>query len=178
VQVNATLASPLADVQAVGDDARRFESLYRTHYAAIHAYARRRLVERADDVAAETFLVAWRRLDDVPGDPLPWLYGVARRVISDLRRGARRQAALVERVAAVAPADLATPQLADRELASALAALSERDRELLLLVYWEDLEPSRAARALGCSRAAAATRLWRARRRLQANLERSRGEEE
>lgn len=176
--MNATLASPLADVQAVGDDAQRFESVYRTHYGAIHAYARRRLPERADDVAAETFLVAWRRLDDVPDDPLPWLYGVAWRVTSDLRRGERRQAALAERVAAVTVPNPATLELADRELASALAALSEGDRELLLLAYWEDLEPARAAKALGCSRAAAATRLWRARRRLHAALERSRGEEQ
>ena len=48
---------------------------------------------------AETFLVAWRRLDDVPADALPWLYGVARRVLANQRRSADRGAALERRLA-------------------------------------------------------------------------------
>jgi RNA polymerase sigma-70 factor (ECF subfamily) len=86
---------------AQGGDASRFEALYREHYAAVLAYARRRIPGRADDVVSETFLVAWRRLDDVPSDGLPWLYGVARRVVADVRRSAGRQQALAERLAEV-----------------------------------------------------------------------------
>ena len=152
------------------DGVHRFEAIYREHAGSVTAYARRRLPERADDVLAETFLVTWRRLDDVPDDALPWLYGVARRVVADLRRGSRRQEAVVERLAAL-PEEASGPVELDVELFTALAAIPERDRELLLLVYWEDLEPRRAARALGCSRATVATRLWRAHRRLRAELE-------
>jgi RNA polymerase sigma-70 factor, ECF subfamily len=170
VQVNATLAGRVLPIREADDEARRFESVYRDYYGSLHAYARRRLPERADDVVAETFLVAWRRLEHLPGDPLPWLYGIARRVLADLRRGVRRQDALAERIAREPANELA--EIPDRELASALAALPERDRELLLLVYWEDLDPAQAARVVGCSRAAAATRLWRARARLKARLER------
>ena len=167
--MNATLAGRVLPMQEADEDARRFESVYRDHYGSVHAYARRRLPERADDVVAETFLVAWRRLEHLPREPLPWLYGIARRVLSDLRRGAHRQDAVAERIAREPANELA--EIPDRELASALATLSERDRELLLLVYWEDLEPAQAARVVGCSRAAAATRLWRARARLKERLE-------
>jgi RNA polymerase sigma-70 factor, ECF subfamily len=170
VQVNATLAGRVVSMRGADEAALRFESVYRDYYGSIHAYARRRLPERADDVVAETFLVAWRRLEHLPKEPLPWLYGIARRVLADLRRGARRQRALAERIASE-PADELS-ELPDRELADALAALSERERELLLLVYWEDLAPAQAARVVGCSRAAAVTRLWRARARLRERLER------
>jgi RNA polymerase sigma-70 factor (ECF subfamily) len=155
-------------------DERRFEAIYREHAGAVAAYARRRLPDRADDVLAETFLVTWRRLDHVPDDALPWLYGVARRVIADLRRGSRRQEAVAERLAGL-PEETSKACELDSELFAALAAIPERDRELLLLVYWEDLEPRRAALALACSRATVATRLWRAHRRLRAALERTGG---
>jgi len=52
----------------------------------------------ADDVVAEVFVVCWRRLDEVPVDPLPWLLGVARRVLSTQRRGERRRGALRDRL--------------------------------------------------------------------------------
>ena len=152
----------------------RFEAIYRECAGAVAAYARRRLPEQAEDVVAETFLVTWRRLDDVPDDALPWLYGVARRVIADLRRGSRRQGAVAERLAGL-PEETVRPGELDVELFAALAAIPERDRELLLLVYWEDLEPRRAAPALGCSRATVATRLWRAHRRLRTELDRGGG---
>lgn len=170
--MNATLAKRVALMRVADEDgdARRFECIYRDYYGLIHAYARRRLPERADDLVAETFLVAWRRLEHLPRDPLPWLYGIARRVLADLRRGARRQDALAARIAREPAIELA--EIPDREVAAALAALPERDREVLLLVYWEDLDPAQAARVVGCSRAAAATRLWRARARLKERLER------
>ncbi len=159
-------------------NAGAFETIYRSNYRALHTYAERRLPERADDVVAETLLVAWRRLGDVPEDSLPWLYGVARRVIADFRRSARRQAAVAVRIGGVRRDEASVVGLADSELALALATLSEGDRELLLLIHWEDLELARVARALGCSRAAAATRLWRARRRLRTALARTGGDEQ
>jgi RNA polymerase sigma-70 factor, ECF subfamily len=154
----------------------RFERLFREHHAAVRAYALRRAPrDMAGDVVAETFLVAWRRLDDVPDDPLPWLYGVARRVLANARRSADRGVALERRLAAAAaPAALVDPgeSVGEAEIVrAALARLSERDRETLMLVAWEGLSSGRAARAAGCTRAAFAVRLHRARARLAAQLE-------
>jgi RNA polymerase sigma-70 factor, ECF subfamily len=153
----------------------RFETLFREHYAAVRGYALRRGPrDTAPDVVAETFLVAWRRLDDVPADPLPWLYGVARRVLANARRSADRGTALERRLAGAAvPAGLGDPgeQVGEAEFVRvALASLSERDRETLMLVAWEGLSTARAARAAGCTRAAFAVRLHRARARLVAQL--------
>jgi RNA polymerase sigma-70 factor, ECF subfamily len=153
----------------------RFESIFRDHYAAVRSYALRRAPpDMAPDVVAETFLVAWRRLDDVPADPLPWLFGVARRVLANARRSADRGLALERRLAGAAvPAGLADPgeRAGEAELVrAALARLSERDRETLMLVAWEELCSARAARAAGCTRAAFAVRLHRARGRLAAQL--------
>ena len=153
----------------------RFENLFREHYAAVRGYALRRAPrDLAPDVVAETFLVAWRRLDDVPADPLPWLYGVARRVLANARRSADRGLALERRLAAAAvPADPGDPgeHVGEAEIVrAALARLSERDRETLMLVAWEGLSPARAARAAGCTRTTFAVRLHRARGRLAAQL--------
>ena len=155
------------------DHQELFRKIYQGNYAAIAAYARRRVDHHdADDVLAETFLVAWRRLSDIPeGDrTLPWLYGVARRVIANQRRGERRRTALGERLvenfdpagfeATVGPED-------PTALAQAFAGLSESDRELLSLVAWEGLSRDEIAVALGTSRAAVRLRLHRARKRLR-----------
>jgi RNA polymerase sigma factor (sigma-70 family) len=153
----------------------RFEGLFRENYAAVRAYALRRAPgDVAQDVVAETFLVAWRRIDDVPGDALPWLYGVVRRVLANERRSAGRRAALEQRLAtdraSADPAD-AGERVGDAELVrAALGALSERHREALMLVAWQGLSGARAARAAGCSQAAFAVRLHRARARLAAEL--------
>jgi RNA polymerase sigma-70 factor (ECF subfamily) len=154
----------------------RFERIFREHYAAVRSYALRRAPsDMAPDVVAETFLVAWRRLDDVPADPLPWLYGVARRVLANARRSADRGLALERQLATAAavPTGPGDPgeRVGDAEIArAALARLSERDRETLMLVAWEGLSSARAARAAGCTRAAFAVRLHRARGRLAAQL--------
>jgi len=158
------------------DDKARFEALFEDHRRAVLAYARRRVGDdAAADVVADTFLVAWRRLDAVGDDPLPWLYGVARKVIANQRRAQRRSQALVGRLAEdrVAPAPAPSPEdafgAADA-LRDAFARLGERDREALALVAWEGLDPDHAARAAGCSRATFAVRLHRARRRLAAAI--------
>ena len=157
------------------DDTARFEALFRTHRSAVLAYARRRVgADAAADVVAETFLVAWRRLDGVADDPLPWLYGVARNVIANQRRASRRSDALIGRLAEAGAPLAPSPEhaLGTREaLRAALAGLGERDREALRLVAWEGLGPEQAARAAGCSRATFAVRLHRARRRLAAALD-------
>jgi RNA polymerase sigma-70 factor, ECF subfamily len=149
----------------------RFDRLFAAHFGAVRAYAWRRDPATADDVAAETFLVAWRRLDDVPAEPLPWLIGVARNVRLNALRGERRRAALDARLAGVAPPAPAEPDHPlSEDVRAALAALSGRDREVVLLAAWEGLDTAGIARALGCSRANASLRLFRARKRLAALL--------
>lgn len=154
------------------DHEARFNRLYERHLDAVRAYAWRRAPGLADEIVAETFLVAWRRLPDVPDDALPWLIGVARNVRANLHRSDRRQDALVQRLGPE-PAAGADPlaSVDEREaLRGALAGLSETDREVLLLTAWDDLDRGQVAKALGCSRANVAVRLFRARRRLQAAL--------
>jgi RNA polymerase sigma factor (sigma-70 family) len=146
----------------------RFERLFEAHYAAVLAYALRRTHhDAASDVTAETFAVAWRRLDHVPrDDALPWLYAVARRVLANEHRGARRRAALTERLRVTPPPPTPPPEPAAGLLDAALARLPDRDREALLLVAWEDLSTAQAAQVMGCSATAMRVRLHRARRRL------------
>ena len=142
----------------------RFVALYEAHGSAVLAYARRRLAaDEAEDILAETFLVAWRRRRDVPSDALPWLYAVAGNVVRNRHRTERRREALHARIASqpVAVEDAPDPKLRD-----ALAQLKPIDREALLLTAWEGLTPERAARAAGCSRATFHVRLHRARGRL------------
>jgi RNA polymerase sigma factor (sigma-70 family) len=156
------------------DRRARFEALFAAHYWSVRGYVLRRVrSSAAEDVLGETFLVAWRRLERVPDDALPWLLGVARRVIANQRRGELRQGELVSRLRAVAPGSDAAwepPCAVDGELALALQSLSEREREALLLVAWDGLKPARAARAAGCTGRAFRARLHRARRRLAAQL--------
>ena len=139
------------------------EALWHDWHRHVLAYALRRAdAVTAEDVVAETFAIAWRRLEDVPDPPLPWLLGVARRVLANLRRGESRRRALVERLRAEpapAPAD------ADGRALAALATLRERDREALLLHAWEGLDHAGAGTVMGCSAATFAVRLHRARER-------------
>jgi RNA polymerase sigma-70 factor (ECF subfamily) len=157
-------------------DRERFEVLYRQHLRAVLGYALVRLdPERAGDVAAETFLIAWRRIGDVPDDPLPWLYGVARKVTAGQLRGDGRRDALRVRIAAREPLAGLPDDPADvigrRETAlAALDTLSDMDREVLTLVAWHGLDARRAAEALGISGVNFAVRLHRARGRLTAAL--------
>jgi RNA polymerase sigma-70 factor (ECF subfamily) len=149
--------------------------VFRENYPLVRAYALRRAPRGiVQDVVPETFLVAWRRLDDVPDDPLPWLYGVARRVLANQLRTMHRGAALEQRLAESLPATgVGDPgeRIGDAEIVrAALGRLSDRDREALTLVAWHGLSGARAARAAGCSRAAFAVRLHRARARLAAEL--------
>jgi RNA polymerase sigma-70 factor (ECF subfamily) len=150
---------------------KRFEQIFDDHFRAVQAYAIRRASrEDVDDAVAETFLIAWRRLDDVPPRARPWLFGVARRVLANQRRAAGRRVALAARVAGERASEPHRSE-AESAVAAALHRLGERDREVLMLVAWEGLAPDELASALGCSRAAAKVRLHRAKRRLRSSLE-------
>jgi len=159
----------------MADDRDRFERLYRENFRPVLRFAVARIdPERAKDVAAETFLVAWRRLDEVPAEPRAWLLGVARKVIAGQFRSETRRDALTVRLRAEQDAessDLAEA-VADRdEVLTAFATLREPDREVLRLVAWDGLSPAEAADVLDVSRLTFAVRLHRARRRLERGLE-------
>jgi RNA polymerase sigma-70 factor, ECF subfamily len=153
-----------------------FRALYRCHYRSVLAYVLRRCRDDADahDAVAETFIVAWRRGDRVPdGDhsALLWLYGVARRVLANQRRGMRRRSQLASRVHALPrpSVEFETDAVSRAEAEVVLAAMSDlrpRDREILLLSAWEGLSHAEIAAVLGCSENASAIRLHRARQRL------------
>ncbi len=146
--------------------------LYTMHGPDVLAYALRRApsAEDAAEAVAETFLVAWRRLSDVPPEPEArlWLYGVARRSLANQRRGADRRGRLAERLRIEASTVLTSVPADDQreKVLAALAALAPDDRELLLLIGWEGLAPAEAAEVLEISAVAARARLHRARRRL------------
>ncbi|MFB7798875.1 RNA polymerase sigma factor [Isoptericola sp. NPDC056134] len=138
----------------------------------MHAYVLRH-VDRsvAEDVVADTFLVAWRRIDDIPAHSLAWLLVVARHTIAKHHRSVRRrrelQDSLVRVVDLVCDSAGLEEQVTDREaLVRALAQLRDNDREALLLVAWDGLSQSDAAQVAGCSLASFRVRLHRARRRL------------
>jgi RNA polymerase sigma factor (sigma-70 family) len=152
-----------------------FRRVYAGNFRPLLAYALRRVEQPEDaaDVVAETFLVAWRRDHEIPdGDEARlWLYGVARRVLANHRRGGARRERLGERLrqritSAVGgdPGNDVPQRLVVR---SALARLGDLDREVLMLTVWEGLEPREAAVVLRVSPATVRTRLSRARGRLR-----------
>lgn len=161
------------------DRRERFERIYDVNYGSVLGYALRRTdtAEDAHDVVSDTFLAAWRRLDDVPGGDRArlWLYGTARKVLANHYRSRRRQHRLSVRLQsdlpriteAVAPVH---PGGDIRAIAAAFARLRDTDRELLLLVGWEELDTSQLAEVLGCTATAARVRLHRARRRFASQL--------
>lgn len=158
------------------EDEERFTEVFRSTYAWVFAYVRRRIAkEHANDVVAETFMAAWRHLDKLPPDPLPWLYRAASFEIANLsRKLGREDSALhlfVVGATRTARADPADEVVKASEWLKAFASLSESDREVLALVAWEDLDPASAARVLGCSVVSFKVRVHRARRRLVARLE-------
>jgi len=160
----------------VSIDSSAFERTFRAEHAAVCRYVLRRVEGAAvDDVVAETFLVAWRRYEELDGDPLPWLLGIARRVCANHLRGRARRGELAARLAAepvwVKPGFQS--HRGDVVMWSALASLREADREAILLTAWEGLENREATAVLDCSAATFAVRLHRARGRLRRALESS-----
>jgi RNA polymerase sigma-70 factor (ECF subfamily) len=148
-----------------------FTALYAAEYPQVVRYGLRRLgdVESATELAQEVFLIAWRRRAEVPDRGLPWLYGVARRLLANEWRARRARPAIGPMSH---PVGHGQPEqgLAALDIRAALARLPEPDQEILRLVGWEQLTCGEAAVVLGCSAATAAVRLYRARRRLAAAL--------
>lgn len=152
----------------------RFRAIYADHFDAVLGFALRRCErpEDAADVASDTFLVAWRRLRHVPAEPAtrPWLYGVARRVLANQRRGEGRRVALGARLRgqlAHAVADIADDVVHRADVDAAMARLSARDEEILRLHLWEGLEAREIAEVIGTSAGVVRPRLSRARARLR-----------
>lgn len=151
------------------------EELVDAHAADVRRYLYRRLggtsdpATTADDLAADVLVIAWRRRAEIPpGAELPWLYGVARRVLANYRR--RPREVLVADLGELDAVDEADPGhivSEDAQLVSAWRALSPRDREILRLVAWEGLGGRELALALGISEGGAASALSRARARFQ-----------
>ncbi len=159
------------------DRRARFESLYVAHYATIFAYVHRRLPAAATDVpdvVADVFAVAWRRLDEVPGESEArlWLFGLARHVLLNHRRGQRRRRRLFDRLsreASTRPQVTIVADSADAWLLAAIERLPDAYREAVRLVSWEGCSHAEAAAILGCSVNAVALRLHKAKARLRAD---------
>jgi RNA polymerase sigma factor (sigma-70 family) len=164
----------------------RFRAIYVSNYARVLGYALRRTESPDDaaDVVAETFLAAWRRLEDIPHgeEARLWLYGVARRVLANHRRGGVRRMRLGERLRqelSLRQANTDADPTVDEQLGwlrAAFDSLRPRDQEAIALVAWEGLSTEELARALGCSPNAAKILLHRARKRFAAELARLQSE--
>ncbi|MFC5201614.1 RNA polymerase sigma factor [Streptomyces sp. NPDC048448] len=160
--------------------AQHFRDVYEECCPRVLAYATS-LVGRqvGEDITSETFTIAWRRVRDLPDPALPWLLGVARNLVRELRRRDSHQYALAaaeaQRITSGARVDVGDDVAAvvtEREAAlQALAGLPEADRELLTLIAWQGLSARQAAQVLGCTTATLTVRLYRARRRLESALE-------
>lgn len=151
-----------------------FRRSYAAHFDAVLGFALRRTdrPEDAADVVSETFLVAWRRVRHVPPEPdtRPWLYGVARRVLANQRRGDVRRRRLGERLRldlAAAVPDPSDAVVQQHVVDEAMSRLSARDEEVLQLHLWEGLESREIAEVLGLPAAVVRPRLSRARARLR-----------
>ncbi|GAA2105791.1 RNA polymerase sigma factor [Actinomadura alba] len=149
----------------MGED--EFADVYAATYKPLLGYALRRCgsPEDAADVVAETFAIAWRRAAEMPagGEARLWLYGVARRVLANQRRGARRHT--MKTAALIAELAVGAPSQEDSAVAEIFDRLPDRDRELLALVAWEGLSNTEIATVLGCSSNTVSVRLHRARKR-------------
>ena len=159
-------------------DEDAFRALFDATYDDLTRFVQRRVHPlAAEDVVADVYLTAWRRLGDVPAEPgaaRAWLFTVARHALSNRVRGDRRQQAVAVRVAGQ-PAPAGTGEddavAARLDLAAAWDRLAERDREVLALTAWDGLTPAEAAGVLGISATAFRVRLVRARRRLRRHLD-------
>lgn len=159
-----------------GDAEARFRDLYVTTYDDIVRFAQRRMDPGyAEDLAAETMLVAWRRFEQLPhtrGDSRAWLFGIARNLMLNAQRGQRRRSALEVRIAETVSSTSATDgvEIVARrvDVSRAWRLLTPQHQETLALTVWDDLTSSEAAIVLGVSPVAYRLRLSRARRALRA----------
>ncbi|HEU5265838.1 MAG TPA: sigma-70 family RNA polymerase sigma factor [Jatrophihabitans sp.] len=151
----------------------RLRDLFELYSTRVLAYAMRHIgPNQAQDVVADVFFVAWRRLDEAPDAALPWLLVIARNTIANRRRGIARQQRLADELIALERSAATAPGAEDaaverRTMLAALRELSAAEREALLLVAWDGLPAVEAAVVAGCSRNAFEVRLHRARNRLR-----------
>ena len=150
-----------------------FDKLYRAHYLPVLKYVERRLsdADLAQDVAAECFIVAWRKFDPTDPFPLVWLYQTARNLIGNTYRSRRKEQQLLALLRSEAKVNSAPVETAI--IAEVLSDLNEKDREALRLTYWEQLPAADVAVVLGCSEQAAWKRISRAKAALRAALRES-----
>lgn len=160
---------------------QRFREMYQAHQRHVLAYFLRRTdATLARDGAAETFLVAWRRIDDLPSDDrtLPWLYGVSRKVLANQRRSRDRYQALGQKLTQAGPAENPSPEVVvlrraeDKEVLDAVARLRPKDQEVIRLAVWEELPHAQVGEVLGTSAHAITQRLHRITKQLARELER------
>ena len=168
------------------DSETRLRELWDAHHHAVTSYCRRRTSgEDAGDVVAETFAVAWQKLDKVPGGMSAryWLYGVAGRVMSNMSRSSRRRASFVQKIRAIdgdsqPSAEVVVIRRAEEQrVIDAASRLSRTDREILMFAAWEELPHASIGEALNLSTAAVAQRLARAKKRLAREFDRLSGPE-
>jgi RNA polymerase sigma-70 factor (ECF subfamily) len=154
---------------------KQFEAIWREHRLQVLAYCRRRAATTdAEDACSETFLVAWRRLDEVPPPPtaILYLYAVAGRVLSNQHRSLRRRSRLDTKLTNLGIAPSADPlhvvvrSAEDKLVDSAVARLGVRDREIVMLDAWEELTREEIAEVLGMTRDAVDQRIHRSYKRL------------
>jgi RNA polymerase sigma factor (sigma-70 family) len=158
----------------VSEKDAQFAQVVATHRHALLRYALRRLDDRSDaeDLVAETFVVAWRRFDDIPPreQELFWLYGIAGRVLANVLRGHQRSMRLEMRLALERERELDTQRYDEEDLKQLMWALSQvkpEERELLQLTYWERVSFREVGAVLGCTEKAAGIRISRARQHLR-----------
>ncbi|MFH0516496.1 RNA polymerase sigma factor [Streptomyces sp. M41] len=162
-----------------------FAAIFDRHADDIHRYIARRLgTDTADDLMAETFVIAFQRrhsYDPAHTHARPWLYGIATNLIGRHRREEARRLRALSRMAAL-PADRTADgpeaavaaglgaDAAHGTVAGALAALPARYRDVLLVIAWGELDYAEAAQALGVPVGTVRSRLHRARTKLQKAL--------
>ena len=152
----------------------RFVAVYEGHVDAVMVHCLRHLRRSsAEDAVSDTFLIAWRKLDQLPADPRGWLIVTAHNVIRNQYRTQARSVALETRLQQITriaadPAHVTAERRAD--LLTALKALTDDEREAVMLVSWDGLTGSEAARALECSPGALRVRVHRARQKMAAAI--------
>jgi RNA polymerase sigma factor (sigma-70 family) len=158
-----------------------FRSMFELRYPSIYSYVLRRLGPSSNDVVdvtSQIFAVAWSRRGKIPAAPgdLPWLYGVARKIVSRHWRTVQRRQRLDDRLTHEAKVPREGTTVPDPEVLrvrEAIDHLSPKDQEVLKLVFWEGLSHAEAGEVLGCSANAVAIRLHKARQRLRDRLDSS-----